>query len=344
MNCVHRISPKASHFAFTAYDGQLTNRHNHNRILRFAIGCGIAAAAVWAAEIADPYWAYGTKASAPAPHEEKSHDTGLKHLPGSSLSFTMAQIQNDFGPADWFPNDHPPMPPIVAEGRKPQIWACALCHFPNGKGKPENAGVAGYPVSYFIEQMHEFRNGQRRSADPGKKNTALMASFAKAMTDEEIRAAAEYYGSMKWTPWITVVETDSVPKTYTSVGMYMPLPGGGKEALGQRIIEVPKNPEETEQLRNPRSGFIAYVPVGSVAKGKTLAAQACVVCHGPELKGIGPVPGLAGRSPSYLVRQLYDMHQGTRSGEWTELMKPTVSKLTEEDMLNVAAYAASLKP
>lgn len=319
-------------------------RAHQKKAVRLAAGIALTAAVICGVEMADPYWAYGTRASAPAPQKENAHDTSLKHLPGSSLSFTMAQIQNDFGPADWFPEDHPKMPSIVAEGRKPQIWACALCHFPNGKGKPENASVVGYPVSYFVEQMHEFRSGERKSADPGKKNTALMASFAKAMTDDEIRAAAEYYGSMKWTPWIAVVETESVPKTYTSVGMYMPLPGGEKEPLGERIIEVPKNPEETEELRNPRSGFIAYVPVGSIAKGKTLAGQACEVCHGPELKGIGPVPGIAGRSPSYLVRQLYDMHQGTRSGEWTELMKPVVSHLSEQDMLNVAAYAASVKP
>ena len=314
------------------------------RLLRYAFGLALAAAALWGVEDSSPYWAYGTKASGPAPKAEGAHDTSEKHLPGSSLSFTMAQIQNYFGPADWFPGDHPQMPPIVAQGRKPQVWACALCHFPNGKGKPENAGVAGYPVDYFVEQMHEFRDGQRRSADPGKKNTALMISYAKAMTEEEIRAAAEYYGSMKWTPWITLVETDTVPKTYTSVGMYMPMPGGEKEPIGERIIEVPKDPEGTEALRNPRSGFIAYAPVGSVAKGKELAHTACEVCHGTELKGIGPVPGLAGHSPSYLVRQLYDMKQGTRSGEWTELMKPVVSKLSQQDMLNLAAYSASITP
>lgn len=314
------------------------------RLLRTVVGTLLTVAAGWAVEDAIPYWAYGTKASGPAPHEEHGHDTSLKHLPGSSLSFTMAQIQNVYGPADWFPGDHPPMPAIVAEGRKPQVWACALCHFPNGKGKPENASVAGYPVSYFVEQMHEFRAGERRSADPGKKNTALMISYAKAMTDEEIRSAAEYYGSMKWTPWISVTESETVPKTYSSVGMYMPMPGGETEPLGQRIIEMPKNPEETEALRNPRSGFIAYVPVGSVAKGKELASSQCAVCHGPELKGIGPVPGIAGRSPSYLVRQLYDMQQGTRSGEWTQLMKPVVSRMSQEDMINVAAYAASATP
>jgi cytochrome c553 len=70
----------------------------------------------------------------------------------------------------------------------------------------------------------------------------------------------------------------------------------------------------------------------------------CAVCHGPDLAGMGPVPGLAGRSPSYMVRQLYDMQEGTRKGLWTSLMKPVVAKLDNDDMIAIAAYLASRKP
>ena len=301
-----------------------------------------------------PVWAYGTDPALAAIHGTEavhaSPDTTLRHLPGNNLTFTIEQIQNHYGPADWYPKDHPQMPDIVAHGRKPEIWACSLCHYPNGKGRPENAGVAGLPVEYFIEQMHEFGAGERKSADTRKKNTGLMSAFAKNMTDEEIREAAEYFGSMKWTPWIKVVETETVPKTRTSVGMYLPLEGDAREPIGNRIIEVPVNAEATEVLRDPHSGFIAYVPIGSVKKGANLVTKGgaktspCAVCHGADLNGLGPVPGIAGRSPSYLVRQLYDMQQGTRTGTWTELMKPVVSKLSTEDMLNIAAYTSSLKP
>jgi cytochrome c553 len=295
-----------------------------------------------------PVWAYGTDPASTAPPGNAQPDKGLKHLPGTDLTFTEAQIQDPFDPADWFPRDHAVMPNIVAHGRKPVIWACALCHYPNGKGKPENAPVSGLPLSYFVEQMHEFRDGNRKSADSRKKNTALMSAFAKAMTDQEIKAAADYFCGMKWTPWIKVVETDMVPKTRTSVGMYLPIAGAGKEELGQRIIEVPVDPEGTEVLRNPHSGFLAYVPVGSVQKGKELVTnggtRTCSICHGADLNGLGPVPGIAGRSPSYLVRQLYDMQQGTRNGTWTGLMKPVVTNLTAEDMLNIAAYTSSLQP
>lgn len=322
----------------------------------------LACASVFAAGLSlaadgPPTWAYGTQPTAASasnhavqkPHPAPNNDK-LKHLPGSALEFTEAQINDRFGPADWFPNAHPKMPEIVAHGRKPEIWACALCHYPNGKGRSENAGVSGLPVSYFVHQIHDFRNGLRKSADVRKTNTNLMIAYAKAMTDDEIKAAADYFGSMKWTPWIKVVETDTVPKTRLSVGMFIPLEGSGKEPLGQRIIEVPANTEATEVLRDPRSGFIAYVPFDSIKNGEALVTTGakktvpCGVCHGADLKGLGPVPGIAGRSPSYLVRQLYDMQQGARNGEWTELMKPVVSKLSQEDMLNIAAYVSSRTP
>jgi cytochrome c553 len=310
----------------------------------------VAAVSAMAAE-GPPTWAYGTDPSTARPRgPQATPDASLKHLPDSTLAFTRTQIGDRFGPADWYPGDHPQMPDVVAHGRKPTVMACSLCHYPNGKGRPENAGVAGFPASYFIEQMKEFKDGDRKSADTRKRNTNVMAAIAQAMTDEEIKAAAEYFGSMKWTPWIKVQETVTVPKTYTSVGMYVPAEEGGTEALGERIIETPENAEASEVLRNPRSGFIAYVPVGSIEKGKELVTKSsaatipCGICHGADLKGSGPVPSIAGRSPSYLVRQMYDMQQGTRKGTWTELMKPVVSKLSEEDMLNMAAYISSRTP
>jgi len=172
-----------------------------------------------------------------------------------------------------------------------------------------------------------------------------MIAIAKAMTDDEVKTSAEYFGSMKWTTWIKVVETNTVPKTRIVGGLFLALEGGEKEPLGQRIIEAPENAEATEVLRDPRSGFIAYAPVGSIKKGEALAkTMQCGVCHGADLKGLGPIPGIVGRSPSYFVRQLYDMQRGARKGIWTELMTPVVTKLSEEDILVLAAYTSSLMP
>jgi cytochrome c553 len=276
----------------------------------------------------------------------------VKHIPGSDKEFTRQQIANQYGPADWFPFDHPPMPDIVANGRKDaMIAACGLCHYPNGKGRQENAGVSGLPVSYFIQTMHDFRDGLRKSADPRKANTNRMIGFAKNMTDDEIKAAAEYFGSIKWTPWITkVVETTMVPKIHNANGLFL-VEGTEKEPLGHRLLETPIDAEAAEILRNPRSGFIVYAPPGSLKKGEALVktggagkTTACALCHGDGLRGLGPVPGLAGRSPSYIGRQLYDMQNGFRHGEWTSLMKPVVEKLSEDDIIAITAYTASLMP
>lgn len=242
------------------------------------------------------------------------------------------------------------MPDVVSHGKKPEVFACGLCHYPNGKGRPENASVNGYPVEYFIQQMNDFKNGNRKSAEPRKANTNLMMQFAKNMTDAEIKAAAEYFAAMPYTPWIKVMETATVPKTRIQGGMFLTLEGKETEPIGNRIIETPVNAEATEVLRDPHSSFIAYVPMGSVKKGEALVTKAngkttqCAVCHGADLKGIGPVPGLAGRSPSYVFRQMNDMKQGMRKGTWTPLMKPVVESLAEDDMLAIAAYTASLKP
>jgi cytochrome c553 len=275
-------------------------------------------------------------------------DSTRRTLAGSTGSFTLAEVRNQYGPADWFPGDHPEMPAIVAHGRRDaQIIACSLCHYANGKGRPENAGVAGLPYSYIVQTMQDFRNDARHSADTRKQNTGRMAGFAKAMTDDEIKAAADYFSSMKPSPWIRVVEADVVPKTRIAGGMFVALEGAdaGTEPIGGRIIEVPENGTETETLRNPRSGFVAYVPKGSIAKGEALATRGqCSLCHGANLEGLGPLPGIGGRSPSYIVRQLFDMQQGVRKGLWSPLMKRAVATLSADDMRDVAAYVASRTP
>ena len=329
-------------------------RGGMNLGLGLALACVVTIGALIAATEPPPPWAYGfttpvgEQASAPPAAAPVKDDGTLRHVPGSTLAFTLTQIRNNAGPADWYPSDHPAMPPIVAQGRKEaNVWACSLCHYPNGKGRPENAGVAGLPTSYFIQTMNDFKNGARKSADSRKANTNLMIGFAKAMTDDEIKAAAEYFGSMKWTPWIKVVETNTVPKTRIAGGMFLKVEGNEKELIAKRIIEAPDNTEGTELLRDDHSGFTAYVPVGSLKKGEALAnggggkTIACANCHGADLQGLGPVPGIASRSPSYLARQLYDMQHGERHGVWTELMKPVVAKLTADDMLAIVAYVSS---
>ena len=109
------------------------------------------AGAAWAQD-ADPlpYWAYPVMAppsssgGAPPP---KLDDTVKHHVPGSKASFTEAGTNDRFAVPDWHPQGHPPMPQIISSGKKPDVFACGYCHLPNGKGRPENAPLAGPPAA-----------------------------------------------------------------------------------------------------------------------------------------------------------------------------------------------------
>jgi cytochrome c553 len=241
------------------------------------------------------------------------------------------------------------MPDIVSHGRPPEVFACGYCHLPNGQGRPENSSLAGLPAAYIMQQLADFKRGLRKSSEPRHAPTATMITNETKASQKEIRAAAEYFSALKPRPWIRVVETNTVPKTRVAGWMLVPSDGGEKEPIDERIVETPENLERTE-LRDDRSGFIAYVPVGSIKRGEILAAGdanralRCATCHGRDLKGSNNVPRLAGRSPSYMVRQLYDMQHGSRAGRTTNRMKPVIRNLSIEDMVAIAAYVASLNP
>ena len=316
-----------------------------------ALTIGVAITAAHAQTPVPPPWAYtvnpppagGTRA-APA-----AVDPTPRTVPGSTVSLTVAQTRDANNPPDWFPDAHPPMPASVAHGRKGELRACGFCHLVNGQGRPENASLAGLPAAYIIQQMADFKNGDRRSAEPRMGPPNAMIQDAKAANDEDVRTAAAYFSSFPYKKWIRVVEAQEVPKTRIQGSMHVPT-NDGSEALGRRIIEMPEDLSRTE-LRDASSGFVAYVPIGSIARGMTLVRSggngrtiACGTCHGDDLKGLGPVPPLAGRSPSYTVRQLFDMQQGVRKGPWSPLMKAAVEKLTIDDMIAIAAYTASREP
>jgi cytochrome c553 len=293
-----------------------------------------------------PAWAYPW-----APDFKAAPDDGLpKHVPDSTASFTIAQERDLFFAPDWHPDDHPPMPDVVAHGRKPDVRACGACHRVEGTGGPENASLAGLPAAYIIQQMTDYKSGMRKFAGPQRSPSVVMTAIAKAASDAEIEAAAAYFSSLKPKPTIKVVETDTVPATEIARVFYMTKKDGGTEPIGQRIVEVPVDAEQFEH-RDSRSQFVAYVPKGSIAKGEALAKTggpgttiACTLCHGEGLKGIASIPRIAGRSPSYLARQLYDLQQHARQGGATALMAPVVEKLSQDDMISLAAYVASLSP
>src|SRR5262245_49840988 len=253
-----------------------------------------------------PAWAYPVN---PPDFKLPPDDGTLRRVPGSTAAFTLTQLRDRFFAPDWHPDDHPPMPEVVARGRRPEVFACGFCHRPDGPGGPENSNLAGLPAPYISQQMREFKSGARQTSVPGR-NVDLMISLAKAATDAEVEAAAAYFSALKPRAVIKVVEADTVTRTYVTGWHLAASSTGGREPIGQRIVEVPEDLERFVS-RDARSRFIAYVPPGAVQKGQALAASGgggktvqCGVCHGTDLKGLGPIPGIAGRPPSYIVRQL----------------------------------------
>jgi cytochrome c553 len=289
-----------------------------------------------------PDWAYP-----PTPKPEPKDAVALKQVPGSAKQYTQAQIDDGFNPPDWFPNEHPPMPEIVAHGKRPGARACALCHLTNGAGHPESSSVVGLNPGYFIRQMAEFKDKRRTGI-----RATTMNEIAAAISDDEVKAAADYFASLKPVVFTKMIETDTVPKSYVGQGAMrfeVKGAGAGREPIGNRIIVLPQD-EARAHMRDPHSGFIDYVPLGSIKRGEALVRTGggkttpCLSCHGFTLKGLGEWPALAGRQPTYLVRQLHDMQSGARSGPAMALMQPVVEKLTIDDMIAIAAYLGSLEP
>jgi cytochrome c553 len=277
-------------------------------------------------------------------------DDGIKRkLPGTDRTFTRNQAYFDYGPTDWYPGDHPPMPAVVAHGKESiGLRACALCHYPNGHGKMENGHVAGLSEGYILQQLQAFAEGTRRSSDPRKANTNEMAMIAANLSDEERRQVAAYYSSTPFRKMVRVIETAEAPGVRTtSNGLMLPVEQRPHVALGARIIEVPENPDRTELSRDPRGLWVAYAPFGSIAAGEQFVTSGggkttqCGICHGPGMTGLGDIPSIAGRTASYTMRQLWDFKQGSRQ---SPIMKPIVENLTAEDMLRISAYLASLEP
>ena len=344
----------------------------HVRVILCVVGAACVAAgasSIQAQVEPEPLWAYawstqpkpGDKAVPQAPptrnlrpNEDPQEQTRPQTVEGSSAKYSLVDIRDGHNVIDWFPGDHPVMPPIIKNGPASlgeTARGCGSCHLPNGKGRPENAPPAGQPAGYTIQQLRDMRDGKRYTADPRKPNTPTMIALAKAMTEDEMRQSAEYFAAMPWTPWMRVVEADLIPEMHLEPGnMYITVGKQPTEPLAGRIVETPEDAFQANGVRNTRSGWVVYAPVGSLARGKNLVTTGggktvgCATCHGPDLMGLADIPGIAGRSPSYMMRQLWDIKQSTRNGLWAEMMKPVIANLTVDDMTAVVAYLASVTP
>jgi cytochrome c553 len=318
--------------------------------LALALALAPAAGHAQSADSAVPAWLFPSNPpatpGAPPPDGEQ-----LRHLPGSSAGYTDAQLADLFVAPDWRPRSHDAMPLPVAIGRAPDVFACGYCHTPGGQGRPENAALAGLPVGYMLQQVADFQSGERRHALPGPWRPGdFMIQVARHATAKEIQAAARYFSRQQLGPRVRVVEAERVPSPRVVGLIYTAAPAGGEEPLGQRLLEYAPDARRHE-LRDDQLVYVAYVPPGSVGRGHALATvgvgglpTACVTCHGPQLRGVGLVPPLAGRSPSSLLRQLVGFKNGARHGATAVPMQPVVAAMDIGMMIDAVAYAASLQP
>ena len=302
------------------------------------------------ATVADsvPAWLYP---SAP-PSASPMFDSVVPiHLPRVRVAFTETQLHSLYFAPDWDPSAHPAMPGVVAHGRPPAVFACAYCHMPDGTGRPENVQLAGLPAAYIVQQVADMKSHARGSAWKAGPWVPFdnMLKVATAASDDEIAAAAQYFSHLKPRQRTRIIEARTIPRVQPGTGLWLIQTGSGTEALGQRLIEAPMDIERHDQ-RDPHLGYVAYVPVGSIARGRAVstrpvneAKQVCGSCHGPALRGLGVIPPLAGHSPGYVVRQLLAFKSGARATSASAPMRIVANALSLDDMISVAAYAATLK-
>ena len=291
-------------------------------------------------------WAYPTAAKQPFPPPPP----GVQRLAGSHLTFTAAQIADDENPVDWFPEEHPAPPPVVAHQPPGGPTPCGACHEFNGKGFLGAPDLAGLPAAYIVQQIEDFRGGRRLSWEPNRPATREMIAVARKVSDADLAAAAAYFAALPRPPRVRIVEASTAPATHPNYYGWRDLaPGGPSQSTQGQVVEVAEDFARM-MLGDDHVGLVDYAAPGALARGEALVkagghnGQPCAACHGPDLRGMGETPALAGRSPAYLARMLWDIRTGARQGPSVTAMQAPAAHLEEADIADVTAYLGSLKP
>jgi len=309
---------------------------------------GVAVLAGWSAAASAAQVPLGLGWAYPLGHAAlPAIPAGINHVQGSTVGIAKDALDGDAHAPDWFPAAHPAPPAVVSSSGPHRDIGCASCHFINGQGFPGSADLAGLPAAYIIEQVHAFQTGRRRSSQAERTDTLKMIEVVRNVSDAELAAAAAYFAALPKTYRFDVVEAAMVPHTEADDGWLDLAPGGTKEPIAARIIEVPRDALDMER-EDPNARMVAYVPRGAIARGLALARggdgrQACSQCHGAALQGSAMAPRIAGRSPAYVARMLWDIKTGARGGPEVALMRPVVAGLSAADVTDLAAYLCAVR-
>ena len=179
-----------------------------------------------------PAWAFPVLGSATMPAATGTDTSTIATVPTSRAKFTVGRTRDRFDVADWNPATHRSAPPIVMHGRKPVVMACGFCHLADGRGRPENAMVAGLPVEYFVQQVKDMRT-------PGASKRFAGAVSARRRDGAHRRqrhrrrggGGGRYFARVRARRASRVVESDSVPRFMPLNGVSTLLPGAAREPL-----------------------------------------------------------------------------------------------------------------
>lgn len=300
-----------------------------------------------AENIADPAFDFAFMEPAVAQPLTAAEAQQILTVNGSAVTYTMGERRDKFRAVDWFPEQHQTAPALVTRGRAPDVSACGRCHTVTGTGKPENASIAGLDKDYLVRQLKEMRSGHRVHPRVQMQPSAMFSTAAH-LSDQDIHIVSQWYSDMAYQTVLTVQEAEEVPPV-ANIGWLWALEKNGQpRKTAGRILEVARDGPAFEKA-DLRAGIIAYVPVGALARGRQLAENgapgipACQSCHGAGLRG-GIAPALAGRYPNYMIRQILGFANGRRSGAYAPQMTSFAQHLRRDDMIAVAAFAASLTP
>jgi cytochrome c553 len=76
-----------------------------------------------------------------------------------------------------------------------------------------------------------------------------------------------------------------------------------------------------------------------------ISVPACMACHGADGAGNAPAawPSLKGQQPDYIVSQLKKFRDGTRANDAGKTMRNVAARMSDTEMMAVAAYIAGIK-
>lgn len=133
---------------------------------------------------------------------------------------------------------------------------------------------------------------------------------------------------------------------------------GSRPNESMRYVASAMSAEEIGQVSAYYAALphVAGPPVdlgGDAARGEALSRTgdwkkdipACVTCHGQQGEGVGGhFPALAGQQPEYIFHQLVSWKGGHRHNSPQSLMDDIASRMSDQDMRDVAQYFGSLRP